>query len=125
MTTTANKTVPASEYDALCDLLDVIVDELTHGGDAVDVARARFGDHEAEWLRRVLAGARARELFSDSDERIVALLAEASGPLDAAAAEPCSPQRKGVIGALRVQLRQPVEASTLLLRPPARGEQGA
>ena len=58
--------VPSTEYDALCDILTVICDELVSDEQAVEIIRHQLGTAEADMLENILAGQRANELFGDT-----------------------------------------------------------
>jgi hypothetical protein len=60
-------TVPASEYDALIDVLTFIVNEYTqeNPAEAVDLIDRELGEDTAEFVRRILIdGDTASEIFS-------------------------------------------------------------
>lgn len=56
--------VPATEYDALCDLLEDVARLAV--SDPEDIAcdlSIEHGDDAVEWFRRVVRGDRSRDLF--------------------------------------------------------------
>lgn len=87
--------LPASEYDALIDLVHTLVSEYTMDNpiEAVELVDREHGRTEAEWLRRiVIDGARARELFSDEPAVSGTGCGSADEPAEDAPASATSPR---------------------------------